>query len=66
MNAKNPVSDSSENAPIKRLVLRREKTRDLKVRSGVQTGGGGQFYSAPPPGLGPFSGLSRILPPPPK
>jgi hypothetical protein len=27
-----------ENAPIKRLVLRREKVRDLNVRAGVKTG----------------------------
>jgi hypothetical protein len=41
MTAKNDRAESktgSEKAPIKRLVLRREKVRELKVQTGVRTG----------------------------
>jgi hypothetical protein len=46
MSAKTPKSEST---PIKRLVLRREKVRDMHVRTGVKTGSSGEGLSSSGP-----------------
>ena len=48
-------------APIKRLELRRERVRDLSVRSGVQTGLSG--VSIIPSGWTPGAPSGSIIPP---
>jgi hypothetical protein len=48
------IAPSTTSAPIKRLELRREKVRNLRVRTGVQTGGESQLTgpSDPAPSFG--------------
>jgi hypothetical protein len=38
MSAKKNKSDSTPKSPTKRLILNREKVKDLNIRSGVKTG----------------------------